>query len=539
MAVEDELTHEVADVLVVGAGASGAALSWVVSGDTDHRVVCLERGYWEQPLEYPTKEWDWEVRRQRTRNPNPNVRAGSADYSIDQRDTPMHPLLFNGVGGSTVMWSAHFPRMHPSDFRAQSLDGVGDDWPITYDDLAPYYELNDRMMGVAGIHGDPANPPREARPTPPVPLGRGGELVAQGFEKLGWHWWPSDVATITRAYGDDRSPCNNCGGMELGCSQKAKASTDITYWPRALSNGVDLRTGARVIEITTDDAGRATGARYLDAEGAEHFQPARIVVMACNGIGTPRLLLASTSDTHPDGLANSSGLVGRNLMHHPFHLAIGVFDEMLEGWKGPTACTIVSQEFFETDGARDFARGVTLQVLRSHGPVMTALGGWGVPIPWGEPHHARFDEVFGRTAAIAVVSEDLPEEHNRVSLDPDRMDEDGLPMTELHYTIGENTRRALEFGTSRAVEVLQAAGAKEVVTAPVPPGSGFHLMGTARMGTDPARSVVNGHGRTHDVDNLYIVDGSVFTTASSVNPTSTIQAIALRTGQHLLEELTA
>lgn len=531
------VVHDVADVVVVGAGASGAAFSWAVSGDSGLRVVCLDRGRWPDPFSYPTSDPAWEVRRQHDANPNPNIRRADTDYPIDDTDTPIKPILWNGVGGSTVMWSAHFPRFHPSDFRVRSLDGVADDWPITYEDLEPYYELNDEMTGVAGINGDPANPARRPRQTPPVPLGRPGSRLAAAFDRLGWHWWPSDVATNTRPYGDGRGGCNNCGGMELGCAQQAKASTDITYWPHAIRNGVELRTEARVTEVTLDDQGRAGGVRYLDGRGTVHHQPARAVVIAGNAIGTARLMLASRSGRFPNGIANTSDQVGRNLMHHPLVIAVGVFDDLLEGWKGPTACTIMSQEFYETDQSRGYVRGFTMQCLRSHGPAITALGGFGEMVPWGGTHHGRFLEVFGRTAAVCVIAEDLPESHNRVTVDHGRLDADGMPMAKLHYRLGENSRRILERGQAVATQVLREAGAREVQMNWLPAETGFHLMGTARMGNDRTSSVVDGWGRTHDVDNLYVIDGSVFVTSASVNPTSTIQAFALRAAGHLLETL--
>ena len=195
----------------------------------------------------------------------------------------------------------------------------------------------------------------------------------------------------------------------------------------------------------------------------------------------------------------------------------------------------MSQQFYETDPARDAVRGYTLQAVRSHGPLTTALGGFGVPVGWGRGHHARFDEVFGRTAGLAIVAEDLPEEHNRVALDPTRRDADGLPLTTLHYALSENSRRLLDHGYERAEEVLREAGAREVVNNWMPDQSGFHLMGTARMGTDPGSSVVDGYGRAHDVDNLFVVDGATFVTAAAVNPTPTIQALALRTAAHIVE----
>lgn len=527
----DFARHDRADVLVIGAGAAGGALSWRLA-QAGLRVVCLEQGGWVGPADYQTTERDWEVRRLREWNPNPNVRRLGTDYPVECSETPMQPLMFNGVGGSTVMWSAHFPRFHPSDFRVRTLDGVADDWPLTYADLEPYYDLNDRMMGVAGLAGDPANPPRTPRQTPPVPLGRGAHRLASAFDRLGWHWWPCDVAINTRPYGLGRGACNNCGPCEMGCVHEAKANSANTYWPAALGLGAELRTHARVRKITVDNRRRASGAVY-HAGGQVHFQPADVVAVACNAIGTARLLLLSRSRRSPNGLANSSGLVGKRLMHHAFALAIGVFQEILSGHEGITVCTILSQEFYETDPSRGFARGYELHVTRSHGPLTTALGGFGLDIPWGQGHHKRFDQLFDRTAGIAVSAEDMPADDNRVTLDPHLVDRSGLPAPKLRYRISENTSRMLGHGLGNARLALREAGAREILTQAFMPLS-FHHLGTARMGDDPEQSVVDRWGRAHDVENLFVVDGSVFVTAAAVPPTSTIQALALRSADYII-----
>ena len=434
--------------------------------------------------------------------------------------------MFNAVGGSTILYAAHFPRLHPSDFRVRTLDGVADDWPIDYATLEPYYAVNDRMMGVSGLAGDPAYPPKQL-PLPPLPLGLVGNTLARGFDELGWHWWPSDSAIATAEY-DGRAPCINLGPCISGCAQGAKASTDITYWPAAIRRGVELRTRCRVREITVREDGMADGVLYYDADGALHEQKAEIVIVACNGIGTPRLLLNSVSRLHPDGLANSSGLVGKNLMFHPYAMVTGIFDEPLEGYKGPTGCCLMSQEFYETDPARGFVRGYSIETLRGIGAVSTALSGMSRGlVPWGQGHHDAFAALFDRTAGMVVICEDLPETCNRVTLDPTLTDGDGIPAPKIHYRLSDNSRKMLDHAVDRGREVLEAAGARETfASSPLEP-AGWHLMGTARMGTDPARSVVNEWGRCHDVKNLFIIDGSIFVTSGGVNPTNTIQALAL------------
>ncbi len=534
-------TNEPVDVLIIGAGASGAAFAWSLA-DANINVMCLEQGDWLQPAEYPTTRIDWELYKQAEFNPNPNMRELPRDYPVNESGTPIAPLMYNAVGGSTIHWSAHFPRMHPSDFRVRTLDGVADDWPMTYQQLEPFFDLNDRMVGVAGITGDTAFPPKSERQTPPIPLGKTGDTIVRGFEKLGWHWWPADSAIITQPY-DGRAACNNCGPCEIGCTSRAKASADVTYWPRAIARGAVLKTNARVREITVGKDGLADGVIYYDAEGHVQRQRAKVVVMACNGIGTPRLLLNSRSSLFPDGLGNSSGLLGRNLMFHPVSMVMGVFEEPLEGYQGPLGCSVVSSQFYETDLSRGFVRGYQFQILRSSGPAITAQGfSYGVPIPWGQQHHQVFDERFGRTVTVSVMGEDLPETHNRVELDPDIADSDGIPAPRVTYAMSENSLKMQDHGIAHAIELLQAAGAKEVLVNPLVRASGWHLLGTARMGSHIGNSVVDGYGRCHDVNNLFIIDGSVFVTAGAVNPTSTIQALALyiadyfkKNSRHLLD----
>ena len=515
---------EPVDVLIIGAGASGAAVAWSLA-DTKMHIVCLEQGGWMNPHEYPSAGRDWEARSFGDMSISPNRRNLAADYPINDANSPIHIANFNAVGGSTILYNGHFPRFHPGDFKVRSYDGVADDWPIDYATLEPFYAENDRMMGISGLAGDPAYPDKSP-PMPPVPLGKSGTVLAQGFNKLGWHWWPSDAGVATQPY-DGRDACKNLGACLSGCAQGAKASTDITYWPHAVRAGVEVRTQCRVREICVDDAGMATGVIYFNAEDEEVFQPAEVVVMACNGVGTPRILLNSTSSKFPNGLANSSGLVGKNLMFHPYSLIRGIFDQPLDGHKGPGVC-IWSQEFYETDRKRGFLRGYTYEINRGSGPVSTAmLGMMHQRIPWGEGHHDAFDRMFDRTTGMVGICEDLPELHNTVTLDAQLRDRHGIPAPKIDYTLSENSLLMLQHSIDRATEILYAAGATDVLSESPISAGGWHLMGTARMGLDPESSVVNEWGRSHDVKNLFIVDGSIFVTSAGVNPTSTIQALAL------------
>jgi choline dehydrogenase-like flavoprotein len=292
--------------------------------------------------------------------------------------------------------------------------------------------------------------------------------------------------------------------------------------------GVEFLTECRVLEIVLNSSGLAEGVLYADASGIHHVLKARVVIVACSGVGTPRLLLNSKSSAFPDGLINETGLVGRNLMLHPLAYIEGVFDRDMRSSIGPHGCCILSQQFYETDVARDFKRGYTMQILRGAPPVETAITGYFMrQVPIGPDHHKRFSSVFNRTAGIAVISEDLPELHNRVELDLDCVDSSGMPGVKIHYTLGENTKNMLKHGIDMSKKVLVASGAKVISAFAPVKHTGWHLMGTARMGDDPNQSVVNRHCQVHGVPNLFVVDSSVFVTSGAVNPVATSQAVTL------------
>ncbi len=530
------MASKTADVVIIGSGASGAAAAWRLSRITGLKVVCLEQGEHHRPEDYPSHSPDWELRRQDSFNVSPNVRRGEADYPIDDQDSPIAIANFNAVGGSTLLYSAHFPRFHPSDFRCRTLDGVADDWPLDYRTLEPYFRENETMMGVAGLVGDPANPEYESL-LPPVPLGPGGRRIAEGFNALGWHWWPSYSAINTHRHGG-RAACVNLGPCNTGCSQGAKGSVDVTYWPAAYRQGVRLIAQARVLEITLNAMGQASGVLYQDATGAQHRLTARLVVVACNGIGTPRLLLNSRSSAFPDGLANESGQLGRNLMLHPLGFVEGAFEDDLQSSIGPHGCCLFSQQFYETDPARDFVRGYTMQVLRGAPALETALAGFMKrQIQLGPSLHQDFRRLFNRTMGIAVIAEDLPEADNRVELDTEHPDRWGMPGAKVHYTLSDNTRKMLTHGLDRSKQVIEAAGGKVIAAFAPVRNTGWHLMGTARMGQNAQDSVVNAYGQAHGVPNLFIVDSSIFVTGAAVNPVATAQALTLYICDHIERRL--
>jgi choline dehydrogenase-like flavoprotein len=526
--------NDVADVLVIGSGPSGGVISHTLAA-RGFRVVCLEQGDWVNPTDYPANHPEWELMIQNQWSHDPNIRKLPADYPVDVSESDMWPVMFNAVGGSSIFYGAEWPRLMPSDFRVRSLDGVSDDWPITYQDLAPYYDEMDRFIGIAGLGGDPAYPEGLDYPLPPHPLGKAGRRAAAGMNTLGWHWWPGTNAIPTQKF-KELSQCARWGTCEWGCPESSKASSDVAFWPHALRSGATLVTGARVRQILTGKDGRAEGALWLDRDGVEHRQPARSVVMCANGIGTPRLLLLSASAQHPDGLANSSGLVGKNLMLHPNCSVTGYYEEDLESWRGPAGQLVHSMEFYETDPKRDFVRGAKLHALPTPGPLSAIETHRQLPYDelWGPEIH-RIARSHANGILWAANTEDLPEESNQVTLSPDLVDGHGVPSPKVQYRLSENTRKILRYTVERMEEIHSASGADRTFPVEIWIDQPGHLLGTARMGNDPQTSVVDSYGRAHDVPNLFIADGSIFVTSGSANPTSTITALALRVARHLAE----
>lgn len=517
------------DILIVGAGASGSVAAQYLAA-SGMRVTCLEQGDWPEESQFVSRRSDWELRVNPRWSPNPNVRLGITDYPVDASGSDVDPLMFNGVGGSTVLWAACWHRLRPDDFQVRTRDGVAADWPISYDDLAPHYDAVEAAMGVSGRDGDPAFPEHASYPLPAMPIGKAGMKLVEGFDKLGWHWWPGSNAVPSRPYRG-RNACVRRGLCIFGCADGAKASTYLTHWPDAIRDGAQLITGARVKEITTDAAGRANGAIYIDRSGQEQRVKAAVVILCCNGVGTSRLLQLSATGRFANGLANSSGLVGRGLMIHPTAMVTGTFEENLESWVGPQGAILYSMQNYASDPSRGFVRGSKWQLMPHGGPL-----GFAMNIEPGAPLHERMASTFGRTLTMLVFAEDLPENHNRVILDSENTDSDGLPGAQMLYRVSENSRRILDFNTAAAQEVLRAAGAVSTQAIPVfREFGGAHLLGTARMGTNPETSVVDRWGQSHDVPNLFIFDGSIFPTAGAVNPTGTICALALRGASHIVK----
>jgi len=510
------------DVCIVGAGAGGAVLAYeLAKGGAS--VVVLEAGGWvtkerdmlnDELSMYDRMNWD--------------------DLRLVDGGSPLAlgwPNTGRGVGGSTLHFTAAALRLHASDFRVRSQDGVGADWPLTYQDLEPYYTRVEHFLGVSGPTHFPWGEFHGPYPQPPLPRSCRDQRVAAGMSKLGIRWAMTPHAVLTQDYRQRRA-CMNYGFCSFGCKSGAKSGTDVTYAPRAVDLGAEIRTQAMAFRVNVSPGGRARSVSYYDQFGGEHEQEAGVVCLCCYSIETPRLLLNSTSALFPDGLANSSGQVGRNLMVHLGNNAYARFDDPVDMWVTPPV-GICSQDFYETNPRRDYVRGWTFEAY-SLFPISFATGLIpDYPDLWGR-RMVDLMKDYSHFLLLGAVGEVLPHPDNRVTL-AEETDRWGIPVAKVTFTAGENERRMSRHIDERARDILQAAGANLIL--PTHPYD--HLLGTCRMGADPRTSVVNADCRAHDVDNLYIVDGSVFPSGGGVNPSLTIEALATRVAEHLTERARA
>jgi len=532
------------DVCVVGSGAGGLVAARQLSR-AGFRVVVLERGPWlrredfvEDEIAVKHRGLLWPQVDDEPRTWRPDDRAEATRLS---RETQLFSNAMC-VGGATVHYSGLSWRFHESDFRVLSEEGAvagADlaDWPISYAELEPYYEQAEWEIGVSGRGwASPFDPPRRRDyPLPPVARNSAGAIVELGARALGLHAFPTPVAVLSRPYRG-RPACTNkgfCSGY--GCPVGARSSTLEAMLPQALATGrCEIRPDAMASQVRLDERGCASGVAYIGADGVERFQEAGLVILAAGGVETPRLLFLSATTGHPDGLGNGSGLVGRNLMlHAPGATVTATFPNPLDGHKGSTS-TRVHHDDYRSDSRRGFIRG-GFSHPRAHGgdPIELALRPVH-PARWGAAHKDSMRAMWRHYLYSHVTGESLPVPDNRVDLDPSVRDRHGLPVARVTHTAHGNDVLLARYLAVRSGQLLEAAGATRVMV-PEPSVRKLHnhQMGTCRMGDDPARSVVDRWGRSHEVPNLYVVDASIFVTSGGLNPALTIQANAFRISEHI------
>jgi choline dehydrogenase-like flavoprotein len=511
--------RDIVDVCIVGVGACGGLVAKELA-EAGFSVVGLDAGpRYDPAVDFENDEAEM-------------LKLLWSGERVTSGQDPINPWSGTGVGGGTLVWCGVTPRFHIDDFKIASIDGVGVDWPLNYEELAPYYDRVEADFGVAGQAGEnPLEAPRGPFPMPPVPFSYQAQALARGVKKLGGHPVHGPLAVASVPY-QGREACNGCGFCMQGCRSAAKSTTLFTHVPLAEAHRARILPEATVFRVEYDARrNRVSGVTYYDADGRVHQIPARMVVVAAHAVETPRLLLLSANNVYPNGLANSSGLVGKNFMAHPTCTVTGLFHEPLNGFKGPTMGDLVVQDWYQSDEKRGFVRGYTLEKFVP-GPFFYASNMMNV---WG----AELKEMIRHYAFAGgwwVCGEGLPNDDNAVTLDAEVKDKYGLPVAHLKHSWADNDRRLIQHGIQKARETLEAAGAWRVQAGPI---SSAHAMGTVRMGHDPQTSVVNPYGQFHDIPNLFVTDTSVFPTGSGVNITLTAMTIALRASDYIIQQAKA
>ncbi|MDH5323090.1 MAG: GMC family oxidoreductase [Gammaproteobacteria bacterium] len=536
-------TRDAVDFVIIGSGSAGGILAKELS-TAGFDVVVLEQGPYRRAADFSHDELSVVVREE--------LRGGGQDvhaqtFRQHEHETAVMPArspvrYARGVGGSSVHFTANFWRFRELDFKERSLLGpiAGTnfaDWPISYADLEPYYTKVDWEIGVSGAPGPFDAPRSKPFPMPPMPIKSSGVLLERAGRALGLHPQVEPLAILSQPL-NGRAGCISCGYcMYFGCEVGAKSSTLAAMIPLAEASGhCEIRPESVVIRIDTDAAGRATQVVYLDKDGKEQAQMAKAVVLSANGAESARLLLMSASPQHPDGLANSSGFVGRNLMHNAHAGGMGVFEQPLNDYKGVQVTRII-HDFYATDEKRGFygGGGIDARPLFSATPILHAQIAMPPDVPsWGAQWKEAIAHNFTRQMAIVGSTTSLALDSNNITLDPVSKDAWGRPAIRETYYDHPDDLAVAAFLQDRAMELFDAAGAVKSWRFPVEPTTGGeHLLGTCRMGDDPATSVVDRNHRSHDVPNLFICDGSSFVTSGRGQPTMTIMALAFRAADQI------
>ncbi|GAA4883763.1 GMC family oxidoreductase [Serinicoccus chungangensis] len=506
-------------VVVIGSGAGGGTVAHELAAQ-GVKVVVLEAGPYLTADDYTNDEWPafnqmaWL-----------DMRTTSGSYRV-ARDFPNLPAwIVKAVGGTTTHWAGATPRFMAHEFAARSTYGEVEganllDWPVTLEEMEPWYDRAEKAMGSSHRHG-----------RPPLPANNNYKVFANGAERAGYTYYATGpYATNAEPY-DGRPATVQDGFNFQGDKSGAKWSTLVREIPRALESGnAELRPLSQAVRITHGPDGRVDAVEYLDADGNLHRQATRAVCVAGNSIETPRLLLMSDSPSHPDGLANSSGQVGRNYMRHLTGSAYARFEQPVRMYRGETMAGIIADEAVH-DPSRGFVGGYYMETL-SLGPAF--LASFVEPGSWGR-EFTRLMDAYAHTAGMWLVGEDMPQESNRITLDPDVKDQWGLPAPHVHFDDHPNDIAMRRHAYRAADTIYRAAGALGVHHTPPYPAT--HNLGSCRMAADPADGPLNGWGQAHDVPNLFVSDGSVMTTGGAANPTLTIVALAMRQADHLCELL--
>jgi choline dehydrogenase-like flavoprotein len=506
-------------VVIVGSGAGGGTLGTELALK-GVKTVILEAGARNEIEDFVNDEWDsfiqlaWK-----------DMRTTSGSWRV-HKDFPNLPAwIVKSVGGSTVHWAGASLRFQEHEFKTRTHYGeiAGAnllDWPITLAEMEPYYAKAEDKMGVTRTNNIPG-----------LPGNNNFKVLEAGAKKVGYKEVHTGRMAINSQPRDGRGACQQIGFCFQGCKSGAKWSTLYAEIPKGEATGkLEVRPDSQVVKIEHDASGKATGVVYADKDGNMQRQKARVVAVAGNSLESPRLLLNSASTMFPDGLANSSGQVGRNYMRHMTASVYGVFDKPVRMWRGTTMAGIVRDEA-ATDTKRGFVGGYELETLSLGLPFIVAFLN---PGAWGRDFTSAIDS-YENMAGMWIVGEDMPQETNRITLDPVAKDKFGMPVASVHFDDHANDVAMRDHAWSRGKAIYEAAGATDVF--PTPPYPSTHNLGTNRMSERARDGVVNAHGQTHDVKNLFISDGSQFTSGGAENPTLTIVSLAIRQADYISEQM--
>ena len=501
-------------VVIVGSGAGGGTLGTQLALKGIDTVI-LEAGSRHETWDFINDEWDsfsqlaWK-----------DKRRTSGDWRVS-KDFPNLPAwIVKSVGGSTVHWAGASLRFQEHEFKTKTHYGeLADanllDWPIDLKEMEPWYAMAEDRMGVTRTNGIPG-----------LPGNNNFKVMEAGAKKVGYKEVHTGRMAINSEPRDDRASCLQIGFCFQGCKSGAKWSTLVAEIPKGEATGkLEVRPDCMVLKIEHDASGKVTGVVYADKEGKQHLQKARVVSVAGNSIESPRLLLNSASSQFPDGLANSSGQVGRNYMRHTTGSVYGIFDKPVHMYRGTTMAGIVRDEA-RHDPSRGFVGGYEFETLSLGLPFMAAFLD---PGKWGRDFSSAMDG-YANMAGMWIVGEDMPRADNRITL-ADEKDEHGMPIPDVHFDDHANDTAMRNHAYKQGAAIYDAVGAVRTIETPAYPST--HNLGTNRMSEKPEDGVVNRFGQTHDIPNLFVSDGSQFTTGAAENPTLTIVALALRQADHI------
>ena len=515
------INQEAVDAVIVGAGAAGTYLAAQLA-EAGKRVIVLEAGPpWQLRDMYSSEIWARRLKWMAAEVPG----AGANPISVG----------FNsggGFGGTALHHYAAWWRLHPGDFKEKSLYGFNQDWPLTYEELRPFYDQIQEEVGISGdARAETTRPAGAPYPMPPLQNFEQGKLLIQGADALGIGHFPVPVAINSVPY-HGRNACLLDGWCDAGCPIGALANPLVIYSGAAIKAGAEFRSYCRVSQVSTDASGKvATGVVYKDQEGTEYYQPAAVVVLASFVVETPRILLSSATGS-PAGLANSSGLVGKYVMSHVSPSAYGLFEENTEPYRGVVAGSFGSQDFYDKKENSDYFGSYT--VLGASALKPNDLLGYAFTMPslFGASLDSFLKRASHRLVNVLPLGEAQPLIENQVTLSS-QTDAHGLPIAEVTHSFSQNDLQLGAAATATAVKILQAAGALETYQGQI---TNQHMMGGTIMGSDPVRSVTNSFGQTHDIPNLFIAGTSLFPTTGGVNPTFTLYALAARAANYLTTE---